>query len=104
MHQEIFQQVNVDVLRVDIHYEKLGVGDDRWWSPPTEPGIYDLLKLQNDGTVVLTNQGKIPVGKVTQMRLILGGVLVSWWIVLCINWIPQVLKIQVLNLILKLRF
>jgi hypothetical protein len=38
----------------------------------TNAGIYDLLKIQNDVTAVLTQDTKLPVGEITQLRLMLG--------------------------------
>lgn len=62
-----FQQVNVEILRVQVHCEAEG-----WVSVPTNAGVYDLLELQNDVNVVLTDGDQFPVGKVNQLRLILG--------------------------------
>lgn len=64
-----FQKVNVEIKAVEIHYTD---GDKAWVSLATNAGIYDLLTLRNDVTVVLAENTKIPVGKVDQMRLILG--------------------------------
>jgi hypothetical protein len=66
-----FQQVNVEVVGVEIHYSDSPDGEG-WRSLPTNVGIYNLLELQNNVFVVLTNETDIPVGSVTQMRLILG--------------------------------
>lgn len=68
-----YQQVNVDIKRVDIHYADSDKGSGGWVSLPTNAGVYDLLTLQNNVTVVLTNPDDIPAGKVEQMRLILGS-------------------------------
>lgn len=62
-----FQQVNVEIKSVQVHLES-----DGWVSVPTNAGVYDLLELQNDVTVVLTDNDEFPVGKVNQLRLILG--------------------------------
>lgn len=65
-----YQEVNVDVIAVEVHYEdEDGLG---WVALNINPGIYDLLELQNDVTVVLADEDEIPVGHVTQIRLILG--------------------------------
>lgn len=63
-----FQEVNVEVIRAEVHYEK-----DGWVALETNAGIYDLLLLQNNVTAVLVNEGEVPVGKISQFRLILGG-------------------------------
>ena len=63
-----FVQVNVDVTGLEIHHEANG-----WMSIPINVGIYNLLDLQNDVNVILANNVKLPVGKVNQMRLILGA-------------------------------
>lgn len=63
-----FQQVNVEVLRVEVHH-----GASGWVRLPTNQGIYDLLTLQYNVTAVLINQGILPAGEIDQMRLILGS-------------------------------
>lgn len=63
-----FVQVNVEVVGLEIHHEASG-----WMSIPINIGIYNLLDLQNDVSVVLANNVNLPVGKVNQMRLILGA-------------------------------
>lgn len=68
-----FQQVNVEVVGVQIHYSNDNQGSSGWVSLPTNTGVYDLLELQNNVTAVLTDPTDIPAGSVTQMRLILGS-------------------------------
>ncbi len=63
-----FTKVNVEIRDVEIHSEGKG-----WISLPCNAGVYDLLTLQNDVTVVLANDHKIPAGQASQMRLILGS-------------------------------
>ncbi|MBD3637439.1 MAG: DUF4382 domain-containing protein [Crocinitomicaceae bacterium] len=65
-----YMEVNVDVQAVQIHYED----DDpeEWVTLETNRGIYNLLDLQNDITVVITDQDEIRVGYIEQMRLVLG--------------------------------
>ena len=65
-----FDSVIVEVLRVDVHYSGSTTG---WVSLPTNAGMYNLLDLQNDVTAVLTSNAGLTVGKITQMRLILGS-------------------------------
>lgn len=67
-----FQEVNVEVVALEIHYEKDVNGEERWVSLAVNQGVYDLLELQNNITAVLVDEDGLPVGKVTQMRLILG--------------------------------
>lgn len=62
-----FDSVNVEVLRVDVHTSANG-----WVSLPTNAGVYNLLDLQNDVTAVLATNVELPVGSISQMRLILG--------------------------------
>jgi len=62
-----FQQVNVEVLEVRVH------GGNGWVTLPTNPGVYDLLTLQDSVTAVLVNQGQLPAGHIDQFRLILGA-------------------------------
>lgn len=67
-----FQEVNVDVIGVEIHYSS---GDDGsgWVSLRTNKGIYNLLELQNNLFAVLAQPTDVPAGKVDQMRLKLGS-------------------------------
>jgi hypothetical protein len=67
-----FEAVFVDVLRVEVQHSN-GSGASGWMTLETEAGIYDLLSLQNGITATLSNNVTIPVGKVNQMRLILGS-------------------------------
>ncbi|NVK66240.1 MAG: DUF4382 domain-containing protein [Flavobacteriales bacterium] len=66
------EAVFVQVQEVQVKYEDESVGDDGWVSLSTEAGVYNLLELQNGVTAVLTENESIPVGKASQMRLILG--------------------------------
>lgn len=65
-----FIAVNVEVLQVNVHYSNHP--NNRWVALQTNAGIYNLLDLQNGVTVVLTNGQTVDVGRITQMRLILG--------------------------------
>jgi hypothetical protein len=64
-----YLQVNVDVKRVEVHY----ADNISWMTLNTQSGIYNLLDLQNNITVVLANGTHLPAGKVSQLRLILGN-------------------------------
>lgn len=66
------EAVFVQVLEVQVHYEDEELGNDGWVTLDTEAGVYDLLELQNGITAVLADNESIPVGKVSQMRLVLG--------------------------------
>lgn len=65
--------VNIDIRSVEVHLENEAEGNAGWIELKTRAGIYDLLKLQNDVTAVLAEDTKLPVGHITQIRLILGG-------------------------------
>lgn len=61
-----YQQVNVNVIGVEAHVAS-------GWVPfPVQPGIYNLLDLQDGVTVMLNPGTTIPAGHMDQMRLILG--------------------------------
>lgn len=68
-----YEEVNVEIRRVEVHYE-----DDNdnahegWVTLKTQSGVYNLLELQNGVTTVLVEDEELPVGRVSQMRLILG--------------------------------
>lgn len=63
-----FDSVNVEIVRVEIHSDAQG-----WIILPSNPGIYNLLQLQNGVDTVLATAAQLPAGHVSQMRLILGG-------------------------------
>lgn len=68
-----YDSVFVDVQRVEVHYSNENTGDAGWVTLSTAAGIYDLLELQNGVTAVLSDSVLLPVGKISQMRLILGS-------------------------------
>ncbi len=61
-----YQQVNVDVIGVEFK-----MSSDAVVNLNVKPGIYDLIKLTN-GIDVLIATADLPVGKLSQVRLILG--------------------------------
>lgn len=63
-----YLDVNVEVIGVQVHHESSG-----WISLPVNAGVYDLLDLQNNVTAVLASNAQLPVGKISQIRLILGS-------------------------------
>ncbi len=67
-----FTEVNVNLTEVWAHYSGNGSAPGGWLQLNAVPGYYDLLQLQNGLTDVIANPTAIPVGKITQMRLILG--------------------------------
>lgn len=62
-----YSQVNVDIIGLDLNYESEG-----WTTVSINRGIYNLLELQNNVSVILADNVKIRTGKITQMRMILG--------------------------------
>lgn len=67
----IYDEVNVDIRQVSLHYTDTNASG-KWVNLNTNAGVYDLLKLQNDVTVVLAGDSTLPLGKINQMRLLLG--------------------------------
>ncbi len=71
--------VNIDVQSVTLHFanedsvetDSSDVETESWLSVPTNNGIYNLLDFQN-GNDTLIAFGDVPIGKLTQMRLMLG--------------------------------
>lgn len=64
----VYQNVNVEIVGAEVHH-----ADSGWLSIPVNAGVYDLLLLQNGVSVALTDSLKLPVGKLNQLRLILGN-------------------------------
>ena len=60
--------VNVEVIGISAHVDNVG-----WVDLPCNAGVYDLLTLQNDVTATLASNVTLPVGKVSQVRLLLGA-------------------------------
>lgn len=66
----IYEHVYIDLKQVSINYDE--AKPDVWMDLPTNTGIYDLMELTNNVTTVITSETSIPIGKVYQIRLILG--------------------------------
>jgi|SRR5690554_1481115 len=67
-----FTEVNVYITEVLAHYSGNSDNPGGWVELNAVPGYYDLLQLQDGVTDVIADPTTIPVGKITQMRLILG--------------------------------
>lgn len=67
-----FTEVNVNITEVWAHYNGSGNSGSGWVQLDANPGMYNLLALQNDVTAVIADPTTIPVGSITQVRLILG--------------------------------
>lgn len=65
-----YQSVFIDLQKVMVHYE--GRPEDKWLELKSNPGIYDLLTLRNNVNVIISSDEKIPLGKISQIRLVLG--------------------------------
>jgi hypothetical protein len=62
-----YQEVNVNIIGVEVHSDQKG-----WIALNVKTGVYNLLKFSN-GIDTLIGSGQIPVGTVSQIRLILGS-------------------------------
>jgi hypothetical protein len=65
-----YQQVNIDIQSVEINSEA-GTKESGWKTLTVKNGVYNLLDLSN-GLDTLLATAELPVGKVSQIRLILG--------------------------------
>ena len=66
-----YLEVNVDLKQILFRY----TDDDSlsgWINVPANQGIYNLLDLQNGISAIIADTSAIPVGKISQIRLILG--------------------------------
>jgi hypothetical protein len=68
----IYTSVYVDIRSVEVHYTNEQQGTSGWAKLNTNSGVYDLLKLQNNAAATIAANTKLPVGEITQLRLILG--------------------------------
>lgn len=62
-----YLSVNVEVTGISVNTS------GGWIDLPVQAGVYDLLTLQNNLTVVLANNVTLPAGRVNQLRLALGS-------------------------------
>lgn len=62
-----YSQVNVDITGLEVHHVTEG-----WVNLEIKHGVYNLLELQNNISVVLADKVQFPEGKINQLRLILG--------------------------------
>ena len=68
-----FDSVNVEIINVSVHYSGSDSSATSGWTDlATNVGMYNLLDLQNGVTAAITDGGMIPVGKIQQLRLLLG--------------------------------
>lgn len=66
-----YLEVNVEVKEVQVHYASSD-STSGWVTLNTNSGIYNLLELQNDVSVLLATEQELQAGAVNQMRIILG--------------------------------
>jgi hypothetical protein len=66
-----YQNVFIDLQKVMVHYENASA--DKWIELRANPGTYDLLALRNNVTTLIAAGEKLPLGKISQMRLELGS-------------------------------
>jgi hypothetical protein len=66
-----FDEVNVEIERIIVH--NAGSPGSGWIDLATNSGVYDLLDLQNGVSAALVTGEELPVGHLTQMRIILGN-------------------------------
>ena len=67
----VYEHVYIDLKQISVHY--LGAQGESWIDLPTNSGIYDLMTLTDDITVAITDEERIPIGKVSQIRFLLGN-------------------------------
>jgi hypothetical protein len=65
-----YEHIYIDLKQVSVHYD--GSREDTWMNLPTNKGSYDLLELTNNLTVVIVPECDVPIGKISQIRFILG--------------------------------
>lgn len=68
-----YSKVNVEITGVSAHYANEMIGAGGWVDLATQKGVYNLLQLQNNITVILAKGTQLPLGKITQLRLMLGS-------------------------------
>lgn len=66
-----YEEVNVDIQDVQVNSQDNGNDDSGWQSIEIKKGVYNLKDLTN-GIDTLLGSADLPVGKIAQLRLILG--------------------------------
>ena len=66
-----YQEVNIDIQDVQVNVED-GSPSSGWKSLTVKKGVYNLMKLTK-GLDTLLGDAQLPVGKVSQLRLVLGS-------------------------------
>jgi hypothetical protein len=69
---EKYASVNIDIKSVEIHQVGKSGDDGGWTLLSTNAGVYDLLSLRNNVSVVLAQHPSISTDKITEIRLVLG--------------------------------
>lgn len=67
-----YTKVNVQILRIEIQHQDTASSTGGWDTLATNSGIYDLLELRDSISVLIANNDSLPIGRLNQMRLILG--------------------------------
>ncbi len=68
----LYQEVNIEIKSVEAHYSDIN-RNDGWIELKTKSGVYNLLELRGGVTAVIADDERMPLGTVTQMRLVLGA-------------------------------
>ena len=67
----MFEEVNIDVQGAEVHVNKDTASSSGWQTLAITKGVYNILKL-NNGIDTILGSTKLPLGDVSQIRLILG--------------------------------
>jgi hypothetical protein len=67
-----YEEVNVEIKEIQFLYVAGPGSRGGWIKLRTNAGVYNLLKLQNGVTVTLVERMRIPTGKITHYKLLLG--------------------------------
>ena len=66
-----FEAVLIDVIGAEVHVNKDTASSSGWQALTIKKGVYDVLKL-NNGVDTILGATKLPLGDVSEIRLILG--------------------------------
>jgi hypothetical protein len=66
-----FEAVLIDVIGAEVHVNKDTANASGWQALTVKKGVYDVLKL-NNGVDTILGTTKLPLGDVSEIRLILG--------------------------------
>lgn len=71
-HESMFDEVNIEVKQIQLYYVSGPQNRAAWVPLKTQAGVYNVLKFTGGTSIGLVLRERIPAGRVTGIRLMLG--------------------------------